>query len=305
LIEANELLGSFDARLREYAARKLVKEGVHLVKGIVKQVRPGEIELTSGAVVPFGLCVWSTGVGPTPFTLSLPFAKTSKGRLAIDERLRVLAAPPSSSSSSSGSETEKGQEQQQQQEQSLDACPNPTSMQDVSITQDEENAALPSAVETPIENVFALGDCCANADTPLPALAQVAEQQGKYLAQVLNQRANELEHEWAKVHPFEYKSLGSMATVGTSSVLLKSINFFLLQKRNCDLESPCVCFVVPSSSFHQSKSLALFRRAFCCAGAQSPRRWQALVDWIRQLDCLAQRVSNTAGNFQGQNVCGD
>jgi hypothetical protein len=32
LIEASELLGSFDARLREYAARKLIKAGVHLMK---------------------------------------------------------------------------------------------------------------------------------------------------------------------------------------------------------------------------------------------------------------------------------
>lgn len=45
LIEANELLGSFDARLREYTARKLVKEGVQLVKGVVKEVRPQELEL--------------------------------------------------------------------------------------------------------------------------------------------------------------------------------------------------------------------------------------------------------------------
>ena len=44
-------------------------------------------------MLPFGLCVWSTGVGPTPFTLSLPFAKTPRGRLAIDPFLRVLAAP--------------------------------------------------------------------------------------------------------------------------------------------------------------------------------------------------------------------
>jgi hypothetical protein len=32
-------------------------------------------------VIPFGLCVWSTGVGPTEFTTSLPFAKTPKGDL--------------------------------------------------------------------------------------------------------------------------------------------------------------------------------------------------------------------------------
>ena len=63
LIEANELLGSFDARLREYAARKLAKQGVQLVRGVVKEVREGAIELQGapGAIIPCGLCVWSTG----------------------------------------------------------------------------------------------------------------------------------------------------------------------------------------------------------------------------------------------------
>lgn len=49
--------------------------------------------LQSGEVIPFGLCVWSTGVGPTPFTLSLPFSKTQRGRIAIDEYLRVGVLP--------------------------------------------------------------------------------------------------------------------------------------------------------------------------------------------------------------------
>lgn len=31
--------------------------------------------------------------GPTPFTLSLPFAKTPRGRLSVDNRLRVLTPP--------------------------------------------------------------------------------------------------------------------------------------------------------------------------------------------------------------------
>lgn len=143
MIEANELLGSFDSRLREYAARRLTREGVQLVKGVVKEVREKEVELQArraaaaprmrawamgfgnccqrsggraawrghpisrptptphptallrlhtpagslwspagascialpppplqdGSIIPFGLCVWSTGVGPTPFVL--------------------------------------------------------------------------------------------------------------------------------------------------------------------------------------------------------------------------------------------
>ncbi|GFH22073.1 pyr_redox_2 domain-containing protein, partial [Haematococcus lacustris] len=86
LVEAREVLGSFDPSLREYAARKLVQRGVQLRKGVVKTVTAQEITLTDGSVLPFGLCIWSTGVGPTPFIQSLPFAKTSHGRLAVDSQ---------------------------------------------------------------------------------------------------------------------------------------------------------------------------------------------------------------------------
>ena len=36
LVEAMQLLGSFDSPLREYAARTLHRQGIHLVHGMVK-----------------------------------------------------------------------------------------------------------------------------------------------------------------------------------------------------------------------------------------------------------------------------
>ncbi|GFR52047.1 hypothetical protein Agub_g14566, partial [Astrephomene gubernaculifera] len=95
LVEARELLGTFDASLREYAARKLMRRGVALRKGVVQELTEREVVLKDGAVLPYGLCIWSTGVGPTPFILSLPFAKTNMGRLAVDGFMRVLAPPVS------------------------------------------------------------------------------------------------------------------------------------------------------------------------------------------------------------------
>ena len=35
----------------------------------------------------------STGVGPTEFTTSLPFEKTARGRIAVDDSLRMLVHP--------------------------------------------------------------------------------------------------------------------------------------------------------------------------------------------------------------------
>lgn len=218
LIEANELLGSFDSRLREYAARKLVNAGVHLMRGVVKEVKAGELELHGATKIKFGLCVWSTGVGPTEFTLSLPFAKTSKGRLAVDECLRVIAPPEETVASpkgggSGGTLGEKHEE--------------PKHMADISIASAGTTEHIPGSLGgRVIENVYALGDCCANEQNPLPALAQVAEQQGKYLAKELNMKARKQKprpggSEECLTGPFLYKSLGSMASVGGTSAVIE------------------------------------------------------------------------------------
>ncbi len=45
LIEAREVLGSFFPTLREYAARRLVQQGVQLRKGVVKSVSATELTL--------------------------------------------------------------------------------------------------------------------------------------------------------------------------------------------------------------------------------------------------------------------
>ncbi|MCE2056070.1 Internal alternative NAD(P)H-ubiquinone oxidoreductase A1, mitochondrial [Datura stramonium] len=53
------------------------QSGVRLVRGVVKDVQPDKIILSDGTDVPYGLLVWSTGVGPSPFvnTLDLPKAR--------------------------------------------------------------------------------------------------------------------------------------------------------------------------------------------------------------------------------------
>ncbi|CAN4128423.1 unnamed protein product [Withania somnifera] len=171
LIEANEILSSFDDRLRVYAIKQLTKSGVRLVRGVVKDVEPEKIILTDGTDVPYGLLVWSTGVGPSPFvnTLNLPKAG---GGIGIDEWLRV-----------------------------------------------------PS-----VQDVFSIGDCSGFLESTgrqiLPALAQVAERQGKYLAGLMNRLGKEGRGHANSAKdtnfgdPFAYKHLGSMATVGRYKALV-------------------------------------------------------------------------------------
>ncbi|XP_057548870.1 internal alternative NAD(P)H-ubiquinone oxidoreductase A1, mitochondrial-like [Amaranthus tricolor] len=172
LIEANEILSSFDDRLRHYANKQLTKSGVRLVRGTVKDVQPDKLILSDGSEVPYGLLVWSTGVGPSPFVETLEVEKSPGGRIGIDDWLRVPG----------------------------------------------------------VQDMYAIGDCAGFLESTgkpvLPALAQVAERQGKYLAKSLNQlgkagggRANSA----ANIdmgEPFVYKHLGSMATIGRYKALV-------------------------------------------------------------------------------------
>ncbi|KAJ7959832.1 Internal alternative NAD(P)H-ubiquinone oxidoreductase [Quillaja saponaria] len=172
LIEANDILSSFDDRLRRYATKQLTKSGVRLVRGIVKDVEAQKILLNDGTEVPYGLLVWSTGVGPSSFVNSLELPKSPGGRIGIDEWLRVPSVP----------------------------------------------------------DMFAIGDCGGFLESTgkpvLPALAQVAERQGKYLASLLNRigKAGGGHANSAKDldfgEPFVYKHLGSMATVGRYKALV-------------------------------------------------------------------------------------
>lgn len=64
------------------------------------------------------------------------------------------------------------------------------------------------------ENVYALGDCAAAGDPALPATAQVAQQQGAYLARALKR----LRH-GQPAEPFRFKASGMLAYIGGGEAL--------------------------------------------------------------------------------------
>lgn len=63
---------------------------IHCSAVSMQEVGEKHITLNDGTVVPYGLLVWSTGVGPSRFVKSLSFEKAPQGRLAVDERLKVV-----------------------------------------------------------------------------------------------------------------------------------------------------------------------------------------------------------------------
>ncbi len=63
-------------------------------------------------------------------------------------------------------------------------------------------------------SIYAIGDCSVVENAPLPATAQVAQQQGKYLGKCLNAHAR-----GGNVEPFAYTHLGMLAYIGNNRAL--------------------------------------------------------------------------------------
>jgi NADH dehydrogenase FAD-containing subunit len=63
-------------------------------------------------------------------------------------------------------------------------------------------------------DIYALGDCAAAGDPPMPATGQIAQQQGKYLAKAIRNRLK-----GKPVRPFERRDFGMLAYLGAGKAL--------------------------------------------------------------------------------------
>jgi len=158
LVEALErLLTSFDEALGEYTKRHFLHTGIEVrTQAKVQSIERDRVVLAGGEVIPCGLVLWAGGNAPVPLIASLGLPLDRRGRLIVDEHLRIPGK----------------------------------------------------------EGAYALGDCAAVGEPPLPATAQVAQQQGKYLADALaSVREN------AYVEPFRFKATGMLAYIGGGQAL--------------------------------------------------------------------------------------
>lgn len=158
LLEAtDQILSSFDEALGRYTLKQFSRSSIDVRTGsIVTRVESTEVHLKDGTSLPYGLLVWSTGIGPTSFVRSLPFEKEKNSRIVVDEYFRV-----------------KG-----------------------------------------FSNIYAAGDCAVIEGQNYPATAQVAQQEGKYIAHQLNRMAK-----GKPAEPFQYKNLGMLAYIGGNRAL--------------------------------------------------------------------------------------
>lgn len=103
----SNILNTYDQRISEYATERFRKETIdvltnsRVVKVLPDQVIFNQIDETTGektlTSLPFGLCLWSTGVAQNPLAKeivqSLPSSQRNKRAIETDSHLRVIGAP--------------------------------------------------------------------------------------------------------------------------------------------------------------------------------------------------------------------
>ncbi|MCI4363736.1 MAG: FAD-dependent oxidoreductase [Thermoplasmata archaeon] len=94
VIGALPFLAGLDPNLIARARKLLGTAGVELLEGVnVRRVERDELELASGARIPFDLAVWAAGVQAPPVVRAIPVEHGRSGRIRVDEHLEVPGHP--------------------------------------------------------------------------------------------------------------------------------------------------------------------------------------------------------------------
>jgi len=92
IIESTDhILGMFDKKLSDYAEKYFKRNKIQILTNTrVIEVKEHEIILNNNTVLPYGMCVWSTGNTSSDFINSLKFEKEKRtGRLVVDQHLKI------------------------------------------------------------------------------------------------------------------------------------------------------------------------------------------------------------------------
>ncbi|KAK6785071.1 hypothetical protein RDI58_018526 [Solanum bulbocastanum] len=222
LLEAGDnILNMFDKRITAFAEEKFARDGIELKTGsMVVKVSDREIstkERSTGQTVtiPYGMCVWATGIGSRPVVIdfmkqigqediSIIFSKADKnnsGTLRVEDFKEVIQ----------------------------DICERYPQVELYLKKKQLKNfnALLKNSEEVAEINIEKFKKLLAEVDSQmknLPATAQVAAQQGSYLADCFNRlQICEANPEGPlrfrgtgrhRFHPFRYRHLGQFAPLG-------------------------------------------------------------------------------------------
>ncbi|KAG0597553.1 hypothetical protein M758_12G003700 [Ceratodon purpureus] len=260
----DHILNTYDERISKYAEQKFTREGIHVKTGCrVLGVQDGAIDFkikSSGQLVnlPYGMIVWSTGIGTRPVVSDFmnQIGQSDRRVLATDEWLRIKnchgtfgigdcasieqrrivedvsylfkLADKSNSGSLTIEEFVEVMEQVRQRYPQIDIYMERQHMRGVlGLLADAVKDGNRGSMQLDIENFKQAISKVDSQMKSMPATAQVAAQQGEYLAHCFNHMAAEVHDNIApegpmrirgkgrhRFQPFQYRHLGQFAPLG-------------------------------------------------------------------------------------------
>lgn len=257
IVQSNDhILNTYDLKISKLAEEKFSREGINVItKTRVVHVRENEIEVNDKSgkshKLPFGLCIWTTGIGMHPFTEQFVDGIKEQNHsraISVDDHLNVIGA-------SFGAD-------HQQSVWAIGDCSTISipmlvpKLMDIFKQADKDNSDSISFAEFTelsqqllvkhpqlgvllhkLDKLFKQYDQDKNGSLdhkelellltdleqklkPLPGTAQVAEQEGKFVASMLNWQATQTPDKSNSFPPFVYKHFGSLAYIGSETAAL-------------------------------------------------------------------------------------
>ncbi|KAJ3186716.1 hypothetical protein HDU85_007536 [Gaertneriomyces sp. JEL0708] len=244
----DHILNTFAEAISTFAEKRMKKQDINIVTN-ARVVKVDQDEVTYKlkntdqlVTIPFGICVWSTGIGMRPFTARLSsklYPQQNVKALEVDSRLRVTGANDiyamgDCATLSSRKLLGKIREAFSQTEQTSLSFEQFTKVVQHLVDEVPESAVylrkLRQVFETydvdqnralDLEELQVLLSDIDKKLTTLPATAQVARQQGEYLSQAFNTLAHPTV-ETPQIPPFQYRHLGSFSYVGGHNAVIEA-----------------------------------------------------------------------------------
>jgi NADH:ubiquinone reductase (H+-translocating) len=90
----DQILKGLDSSLVNAARRRLAAQRIEVINDAkVEEVRPDAVMISGGRTIPTRTTVWAAGIEPPPLVGNLDVQKDHRGRILIDQYLRVKGRP--------------------------------------------------------------------------------------------------------------------------------------------------------------------------------------------------------------------